>query len=150
MAAGNNALYVTSQGCSVSGLSIGCPVTAADGWYYDGNTGYSYYISGGSVTAIEQAPCSTPPPPAPTPSVNWTLVNLAVGTSGAGGSACTRAQQGRTGVYYMNGSTFGTSTAIATSADGSGTPTNTTYSDGTIYRTVTNGGIGSGGNCNTQ
>jgi len=151
MAAGNNALYVTSQGCSVGGLSIGCPVTATDGWYYNGDTGYSYYISGGSVTSIDTAPCATPPPPPPSPpAVVWTAVDLAAGTTGAGGSACTRAQQGRTTTYYMNGVSFGSSTAIATFSDGSGTPTTATYSDGSVYRLVTNGSIGSGGNCNTQ
>lgn len=67
MPAGNNAQYETSQGCSIYGLSIGCPVVASDGWYYDGNYGNSYYISNGSVSSIDTAPCVTSPPPPPPP-----------------------------------------------------------------------------------
>lgn len=67
MPAGNNAQYETSLGCSLSGLSIGCPVVASDGWYYDGNVGYSYYVSNQSVTSIDQAPCVTAAPPPPPP-----------------------------------------------------------------------------------
>ena len=66
MAAGNNAQYVTTQGCS-TGLSVGCPVAAADGWYYDGGTGYAYYVSNGAVSSIDTNPCYVAPPPPPPP-----------------------------------------------------------------------------------
>lgn len=149
MPAGNNTQYVTTQGCS-SGLSINCYVEAADGWYYDGNTGYSYYISGYYVTSIDTAPCATPPPPPPTPPpVTWTAIDLGRGTTGPGGSACSRAQNGITNTFYMDGSSFSSSTMISTNSDGTGTPTDGTYSDGSVYRSVTSGAIGSGGNCNT-
>ena len=149
MPAGNNTLYETTLGCS-TGLSLSCYVNTGyvDGWYYDGNVGYAYYIASNYVTSIDTAPCVTSPPPPPPPSVTWTAIDLGRGTTGPGGSACSRAQGGLTNTFYMNGATFGTSTAIATNSDGTGTPTDGTYSDSTIYRSVTNGGIGSGGNCN--
>ena len=148
MPAGNNTPYVTTLGCS-TGLSMGCYVEAPDGWYYDGTVGYSYYISGYYVTSIDTAPCSTPPPPPPSPpAVTWTAVSLAVGTSGAGGTACSRAQNGITNTYYMDGSTFDTSTTISTNSDGTGTPTDRYYSDGSVVRYSTSGGLGGSVTCN--
>ena len=48
----------------------------------------------------------------------------------------------------MDGSTFATSTTIATNSDGTGYPLSGTYSDGSTYRSVSStGGLGSGGNC---
>ena len=148
MPAGNNANYVTTQGCS-TGLSIGCYVEAPDGWYYDGTVGYSYYISSYYVTSIDTAPCATPPPPPPSPpAITWTAVLLGRGTAGAGGSACSRAQNGITNTFYMDASTFDTSTMIASNSDGTGTPTDGYYSDGTVVRQSTGGGLGSSTNCN--
>lgn len=63
--AGNKQYYVTTEGCSITGLSVGCPVGGSDGWYSDGT--YSYYVSNGVVTSVETAPCYTAPPPPPPP-----------------------------------------------------------------------------------
>lgn len=147
MPAGNNTPYVTTLGCSY-GLSIGCYVEAGDGWYYDGNAGEAYYISSYYVTSIDSSPCSTPPPPPPTPpAVTWTAVLLGRGTSGAGGSACSRAQNGITNTYYMDSSDFASSTMIASNSDGTGIPTDGYYSDGSVVRQSTSGGLGSSTTC---
>ena len=65
MAAGNITNYQTSLGCSTQGLSIGCPVGGADGWYSDGTN--SYYVSNGSVQSVNTDPCYVAPPPPPPP-----------------------------------------------------------------------------------
>jgi hypothetical protein len=57
--------YVTSYQCSIQGLSIGCPVAGADGWYSDGVN--SYYVQNGSVITVNSDPCYVPPPPPPPP-----------------------------------------------------------------------------------
>jgi hypothetical protein len=62
---GNITNYVTSQGCSNSGLSMGCPVGGDDGWYSDGVN--SYYVQGGSVITVNSDPCYVAPPPPPPP-----------------------------------------------------------------------------------
>jgi hypothetical protein len=131
MAAGNNAQYVTSQGCSISGLSIDCPVTAADGWYYDGNVGYSYYVSNGSVTSVDTAPCVTAaPPPPPPPAVTWTAITMYRRSNTAAG-ACNNAG-GSVGAltFYINATTLSAATLMAALSDGTGTPQTGYYSDG--------------------
>jgi hypothetical protein len=148
MAAGNNALYVTSQGCSVSGLSIGCPVTATDGWYYNGNSGYSYYISGGSVTSIDYAPCSTPAPPPPTPAP-FVWQSIYVGKRGASASgACSFAYDARDLLYYIDTDSLDTANSMRTTSDGSSNPANGYYSDGTNWVNVSSGNVISRGTCN--
>lgn len=147
MPAGNQQPYVTTLGCS-TGLSIGCYVEAPDGWYYDGNyTLYSYYISGYYVTAVDTEPCSTPPPPSPTPApVTWTSIELGFSTI-SGPAACTRFNTSRTNIYYIDSSVFSNASAISSTSDGTGTPTNGYYSDGSIYRQSTSSALGASSNC---
>jgi hypothetical protein len=56
---GNITNYVTSQGCSNQGLSVGCPVGGGDGWYSDGVN--SYYVQGGYVQSVNYDPCYVAP-----------------------------------------------------------------------------------------
>jgi hypothetical protein len=143
---GNITNYVTSQGCSEAGLSVGCPVGGPDGWYSDGL--YSYYVVNGAVDSINYDPCATPPPPPPPPpSYTWYAVDLASGSPGKGGSACSNAQYGYTSGYYMNSTSFASSTLIALYNDGSGAPFDDYYSDGNVVRYSTNGGLGSSTIC---
>jgi hypothetical protein len=51
----NSNLYTTTESCATFGLSVGCTVIAANGWYYDNNTGYSYYISNNSNPQVVSA-----------------------------------------------------------------------------------------------
>jgi hypothetical protein len=143
---GNITNYITSQGCSQQGLSVGCPVGAADGWYSDGVN--SYYVESQTVTSVNYDPCYTaPPPPPPPPAETWVAVILAVGTGGSGGSACIRAQDGRTFTYYVNNYDFVTAGMLRTNSDGSGIPNDGNYSDGSIVRASSNGTLGSSTNC---
>jgi hypothetical protein len=131
MAAGNNASYVTSLGCS-TGLSLNCNVTAADGWYYDGNVGYAYYISNNLVTTIDTAPCVTAaPPPPPPPAVTWTAITMYRRSTLSAAAACNFAG-GSVGAltFYINASTLSDATLMAVYSDGTGTPQTGWYSDG--------------------
>jgi hypothetical protein len=146
MAAGNNANYVTTLGCS-SGLSLNCYVEAPDGWYYDGNVGYAYYISGYSVTSIDTAPCSTPPPPAPTPApTTWTGISLGKRSNTAAG-ACDFAATSYDLYYYIDTDSLTTATALRMYSDGTGNPANGYYSDGANFVNVSSGGITGRGLC---
>lgn len=138
MAVGNITNYETSLGCSTSGLSIACPVGGADGWYSDGT--YSYYVSNGTVQSINYDPCAAPPPPPP-PAVTWTAVSLGKrGTSAS--TACSNANNiGLDVTYYMNDSTYASSTALALYSDGTGTPADGYWSNGAIARQVSSGGL---------
>lgn len=84
----NNTPYTTSTAGCAAGLSIGCTVTAADGWYYDGNTGYAYYILNNSVNSIDTAPCVTPAPVGPSPSPLPTSYQVFLGYAGTAADAC--------------------------------------------------------------
>jgi hypothetical protein len=143
----NSDLYITTESCATFGLSVGCTVIAANGWYYDNNTGYSYLISNNSVSQIDTSPCVTPAPTVTPAPYTWTAVELAFGSTGASGTACSNAVDGLTGTFYMSGLTFSTSDYIRLNSDGTGLPDNRTYSNGSIYRAVTNGSVGVGGNC---
>jgi hypothetical protein len=146
MAQGNITNYITSQGCSEQGLSVGCPVGGLDGWYSDGTN--SYYVINGTVDSVNYDPCYTaPPPPPPPPAETWTAVTLGVGTGGSGGSACIRAQDGRTFTYYVNSYDFSSAEMLRTQSDGSGIPNNANYSDGSVVRTSSNGNLSGGELC---
>ena len=130
MPAGNNASYVTSLGCS-TGLTLYCNVTAADGWYYDGNVGYAYYISSNVVTAIETDPCYIPPaPPPPPPAVTWTAITLYRRSTTAAGACNFAGGTVGAATFYINSFDLENSSAIAILSDGTGTPTTGYYSDG--------------------
>lgn len=137
---GNNANYVTTLGCS-TGLSMGCYVQASDGWYYDGNTGYSYYISGQYVTNIDYAPCSTPAPPPPTPApITWYAVDLGKRSNTADG-ACNFAYTAYDLHYYIDASTLQYSTLMRLYSDGTGIPADGYYSDGSYVAYSSNGSL---------
>jgi hypothetical protein len=127
--AGNKQNYITSEGCSVSGLSINCPVGGSDGWYSDGT--YSYYVSSGLVTAVETDPCYVaPPPPPPPPAETWTAITIYRRSTTAAG-ACNFAG-GAVGPVerYINASSLSGATKMASLSDGTGTPPAGYYSDG--------------------
>jgi len=131
MPAGNNTSYVTSLGCS-TGLSLNCNVTAADGWYYDGNVGYAYYISNNLVTTIDTDPCPiVAPPPPPPPAVTWTAITMYRRSTISAAAACNFAYGSVGGAtFYINASILSAATLMATLSDGTGTPLTGWYSDG--------------------
>jgi hypothetical protein len=130
MPAGNNASYVTSLGCSTNGLSIGCPVDGADGWYSDGTN--SYYVTNGSVTAVDTDPCYIPPaPPPPPPAVTWTAITMYRRSTISAAAACNFAYGSVGGAtFYINASILSAATLMAALSDGTGTPQTGYYSDG--------------------
>ena len=134
-----------SSGCILRVSSGGSVVS--DGYYSDGSS--VYYVEGGVGRIDSETLCSAtppaPPPPPPPPTVTWYSIIVANGSAGAGGTACSRAQRS-VGLQtkYINNSVFADATAMANNSDGTGTPTNSSYSDGDIVRTVTNGTIATG------
>jgi hypothetical protein len=126
--AGNKQNYVTSQGCSISGLSVGCPVGGSDGWYSDGT--YSYYVSSGVVTSVNTDPCYVAAPPPPPPPTTWYSVTLYKRSTSASGACSFGYNSVGAFTYWINASTLDTASAIATASDGSGTPVTGYYADG--------------------
>ena len=132
--------YITTQLCS-TGLTIGCYVSAGNGYYSNGI--YSYYIQDNTVTNVIYDPCAPPPPPPP-PGPVWTAIVLASGTGGGGGTAC---QTSPNSTYYMNGDIFINSTQLVANSDGTGAIPATYYSDGEKVRYWDGSSLGTVVNC---
>jgi hypothetical protein len=124
--AGNKQNYITNSGCSVSGLSINCPVGGSDGWYSDGT--YSYYVTSGLVTSVNTDPCYVAPPPPP--AVTWTAITLYRRSTTASGACNFAGGTVGAATFYINSFDLANSTAIAALSDGTGNLSTGYYSDG--------------------
>jgi len=144
--AGNKQNYTTSEGCSISGLSVGCPVGGSDGWYSDGTN--SYYVTSGLVTSVNTDPCYVaPPPPPPPPSSSWIEITLYKRSNTAFGACAFAANLVAPTSYWIDTYSISTASVIATAADGSGRPPNGYYSDGSESIYVSGGAISDNAFC---
>jgi hypothetical protein len=131
------------SGCTLK-LSGGV-LNAPDGYYSNGTD--VYYVEGNGYINTVSACSVPPPPPPPPPPITWTAVQLSFGTDGAGGTACSNAQNNLTSTYYVDASTFATAAYIRLNNDGSGIPQNRNYSDGIVVRASTGGSLGGSTTC---